>query len=417
MKVFIFYNCRTYPTKATYLHYLYSFKNYSDHEVYYQNFYYDQTTDFFNAIKPDIVIFYLLVFWDEEDFMQKIKQLKTAHMEKAVKVAFFQDEYSRTLYSVKLVNEFKISNVYTVAPKSEWKKIYEGMCDGVVIEQVLTAYIDDVDLRRSMGVNNINRTIDISYRTALDSPYHVGKFGLLKKELGSKVQKKAAQYGLVTDISTSEKNMKFGDAWFDFLLKSKYVLGMESGASLLDKDGSIFKKVKDYVTKYPTASFEQTEKHCFPGKDGNLALKAISPRHLEACLTKTCQILIEGEYNGILKPWKHYLPLKSDFSNLSEILSIVKDNTLRKKIVANAYKDIAQNAAYKYSKFIPDFFAHLMKKYPKLRRKKSNKNSHLFQLFDKWTWLVAYFVSINHTIAILLMKVYFKAKKLALSFI
>lgn len=417
MKVFIFYNCRTYPTKTTYLHYLYSFKNYSQNEVYYQNFYYDQTMDFFNKIKPDIVIFYLLVFWDEKDYLHKAKQLETAQMENIIKIAFFQDEYSRTLYSVRLINRFNIREVFTVAPKSEWKKIYDGIGDNVILKQVLTTYIDDNDIRKVSKAHDINRPIDISYRTAADSPYHVGRFGLLKKELGLRVRKEANKRGLITDISTSENNMKFGDTWFDFLLKSKYVLGMESGASLLDKDGSIFHKVKTYLEKNPQATFEQTEKHCFSGKDGNLKLKAISPRHFEACLTETCQILIEGEYNGILKPWKHYLPLKSDFSNLSEILSIVKDDTLRKKMVENAYKDIAQNAKYRYSKFIPDFFTNLVKKYPELTGKKCKKNVFPSQLFDKWTWLVAYFVPVNHMIAILLMRVYFKVKKFAVSFI
>ncbi|MBT8506740.1 hypothetical protein B1F79_04690 [Coxiella-like endosymbiont of Rhipicephalus sanguineus] len=45
----------------------------------------------------------------------------------------------------------------------------------------------------------------------------------------------------------------------------------------------------------------------------------ISPRHFEAVATKTLQILYEGEYSNILKPWVHYVPLKKDYSNFDEV--------------------------------------------------------------------------------------------------
>lgn len=410
MKVFVFYSCRTYPTKSTYLIFLYSFRNYSKNEVYYQNLYYDQTMDFFNKVKPDLVVFYLIVFWDKNDFDNKIKLLKTAKFGNMVKAAFFQDEYSRTLYSVKLVNELKIPYVFSVAPKSEWGKIYEGIDKKAVIKQVLTTYVDNKDIERAKKGNNIRRDIDISYRTALDFPFHVGRFGLLKKELGETVRKAAVKYGLKTDISTAEKGMKFGSSWMDFLQRSKYVLGMESGASLLDKDGSIFMKVKSYLKDNPQADFKEVEKKCFPNMDGKLGLKAISPRHFEACLTKTCQILIEGEYNGILKPWVHYLPLKSDFSNLDEILNLVKEDKMRAKLTGNAYEAVTNGGKYTYSQFIPYFYSTVMGTMPKGLSKK--EFALQTKIFDIWTWAVAYLVSRNHGLAVVVMKLYFRFKKL-----
>jgi hypothetical protein len=107
-----------------------------------------------------------------------------------------------------------------------------------------------------------------------------------------------------------------------------------------------------YVKNNPDASFFQVERECFPGRDGELALFAISPRHLEACATRTCQVLIEGYYNGVLEPGKHYIELKKDFSNLEEVLNTIVRDDLRDTITHNAYKDIVESRLYDYSKFV-----------------------------------------------------------------
>ena len=86
--------------------------------------------------------------------------------------------------------------------------------------------------------------------------------------------------------------------------------------------------------------------------DGNLKLIAISPRHLECCATRTCQVLIEGEYNGILKAGIHYIPLKSDFSNLPEVFEKMKNKKLRNEIIERAYTDIVQSKKYTYRAYV-----------------------------------------------------------------
>ena len=98
------------------------------------------------------------------------------------------------------------------------------------------------------------------------------------------------RYGLISDISTRNKDILVQDDWFGFLLHCKYTIGVEGGTSILDPIGAIKEKVEEYLALHPSASFEQVEDACFPGIDGSLSLFAISPRHLEACATKTCQI-------------------------------------------------------------------------------------------------------------------------------
>jgi hypothetical protein len=41
---------------------------------------------------------------------------------------------------------------------------------------------------------------------------------------------------------------------------------------------------------------------------------------------KTDQVLLKGEYRGVLEPWKHYLPMERDFSNFDEIMNFILDD-------------------------------------------------------------------------------------------
>lgn len=144
-----------------------------------------------------------------------------------------------------------------------------------------------------------------------------------------------------------------GDAWYRFLSQCQYTIGSESGTSLLDRDGSIKQKVIDYQSFHPDAGFKEVEAACFQGMDGNCRLYALSPRHLEACATRTCQVLVEGEYNGILKPGVHYIELKRDFSNLDAVIDAIRRDALRHGIVEKAYKDIVESGHFTYKRFIP----------------------------------------------------------------
>jgi hypothetical protein len=113
--------------------------------------------------------------------------------------------------------------------------------------------------------------------------------------------------------------------------------------------------VERRLKERPETSFEELEAELFPGRDGELSLFAISPRHLEACATRTAQILIEGDYNGILEPDRHYLPLRRDFSNLDELLDVVASDRGRAEELAEAARrDIVASGEWTYERLVRD---------------------------------------------------------------
>ena len=88
-------------------------------------------------------------------------------------------------------------------------------------------------------------------------------------------------------------------------MNCKYFLGCEGGSSLYDKNGQIYRDVENYLKRFPNTDFFEIKNLFFKQTDFNIKNFALGPRNLECILTKTVQVLVEGEYNGVLKPWKH----------------------------------------------------------------------------------------------------------------
>jgi hypothetical protein len=62
-------------------------------------------------------------------------------------------------------------------------------------------------------------------------------------------------------------------------------------------------------------------------------------------------VLIEGAYDRVLIPEKHYIELKSDFSNLDEVLDIIAKDEVREEITSRAWQDIVESGKYTYRSF------------------------------------------------------------------
>ena len=110
-------------------------------------------------------------------------------------------------------------HVFSVAPPSEWPKIYDGLDrERVGLSRVLTGYLDEDTVGRIDGIlaEGSERTIDIGYRTVPGKPY-LGRHAALKAEIAEAVREQADARGLRVDISTRAEDTFFGDDWYRFL--------------------------------------------------------------------------------------------------------------------------------------------------------------------------------------------------------
>lgn len=356
--ILIVYASRHSPMRASQHGHLRSFGKYAQGcRCFYVNVAFTSLPRYLCCIDFDLVIFDWLFLGTRVDrswFEQRVRQMQMLKTLRATKIVLPQDEFISMDLLCELINEFGVDYVFSVAPPSEWRKLYRTVDhDKVGFRRVLTGYLDEALIERiaTLRRGNPARPIDIGYRTVSTAIW--GRFNLLKKEVGELFRRVAPAHGLKVDIEIGAEHFLLGDAWFEFLLSCKYTLGVEGGSSLLDWDGSLFAKISEYVARHPDATFDELERTCIPpGSDGQIRVMAISPRNLEACLTGTCQILLEGDYNGILQPDVHYIALKRDYSNLDAVLAAMKDESVRESIVERADRDIVASGRWTYRRFV-----------------------------------------------------------------
>ena len=259
----------------------------------------------------------------------------------AVKMAFPQDEYDCHELLDEWMCEWRIDVVYSVIAEHR-ELLYPKYHKAGEIRLGYTGYIDEVLIGVKPKPFNI-RSIDVGYRARKLLPYF-GRVGETKWTIGRDFAKRAENVGLVTDIVIGEQGTLLGEAWLDFIGDSKFTLGSNSGSSLLDPRGKIQHDVRAYVTAHPEASFEEVEAACFRGLDSLHEFTAISPRVMEAALLNSCQILVQGRYSGVIEPWEHYIPIKSDASDFERVLEAMQDHPSVEKMISRCRSAILDTA-------------------------------------------------------------------------
>jgi hypothetical protein len=366
MKILIvYYQVRKFDRNTIDEH-LYAFGRYSGEECHYLNVFFG-IPRYITLIPFDLVIYHYTftsLKWDGSPrfsaYLDRYSNLKKLS---GYKVAIPQDEYVNSIPTCEYFSGFGIKTVFTCLSPSDYQKVYPQELSGLDhYITVLTGYIDERSLDEVSRFRkpHHDRGIDIGYR-ARKLPFWLGRHGMIKWQLTEKFQEACRGMGLKADLSNDYRDVFVGKDWYFFLSNCRVVLGCEGGASLHDPDGSIRACVESYAAEKPDASFEDVEKKCFKGLDGNLRLFAISPRHFEACITKTCQALVEGDYAGIFKPGIHYIEIKKDWSNIEEVIRTIRDIDLCEKMAEQAYRDIVLIGDYTYRKFVLSVLDHVRK--------------------------------------------------------
>jgi hypothetical protein len=254
----------------------------------------------------------------------------------ACKVAMPQDEYDCSAILDNWMFDWKVDRIYSVLSSEYWNLLYPKYSKCGQIVSGYTGYISDdwIESWKNPKPHSM-RKIDVSYRASkLDENF--GSHGQLKWKIAQKFKDAIPDNSnLALDISWHKQDLIPGNSWHTFIEDSKFCLIVPSGSSILDPYNKIRNCVNLYKVVKKNPSFEQIERHCFPGQDNKNLFTAISPRNLEAALAETVQIGVMGDYSGLMKPMEHYIPINKDCSNIYEVLQMMKDSLLINKIKKN----------------------------------------------------------------------------------
>jgi hypothetical protein len=356
--ILVVYGLMQHPLRSTLEDHLYSLRRYSQARCFYANAMLGPVPGWMRRIEHDAIVFHTSFLsamrWDPRVAPVLRERALALRESPAIKAAMPQDEFLRSGDLSAFIADAGVDVVFSVSPASEWPKIYAGVDhERVRFEPTLTGYLDERTMTRIGEIldESPKRSNDVFYRAGAERPY-LGRHGMLKTEIAEAGRTEAQARGLRADISVSPGDALFGDDWFRALAASRWTLGVEGGASILDDDGALRAATERYVAEHPDASFDEIEQACFPGRDGELSLFAVSPRHLEACATRTGQILVEGGYSGVLEPGRHYLPVRPDLSNLGDVLEEARDESRRLELTEAAHRDVVASGRYTYRGFV-----------------------------------------------------------------
>lgn len=189
---------------------------------------------------------------------------------------------------------------------------------------------------------NSARTIDIGFIGDF-YPYFIGD--IERARMIQFFQTHAAEWGLTCQV---RKQRVHRAEWARFLNSCHGIVGGESGTYYLERNGKTISAVKAYLKAHPAAPFEEVFERFFKNYPNPVSGKAISSRHFEPVGTKTCQILLEGNYNGILLADEHYISVKKDLSNIDDAICRFKDEAYRQAMVDRTFEYVLDQHTYRH---------------------------------------------------------------------
>ena len=257
---------------------LYSLRRYSSRPCMFLNLAVRRPPRWLRRVPVDLVVFQTTYLAKRGSPAHRTRLIERARPLKdlgATLVALPQDQYLPPAPLCEFVDELGVEHVFSVAPESEWAAIYPTVDRSRTrISHVLTGYLDPqtvAAVERAASANGRERPLDVGYR-AKDLPAWLGRHAKLKADVGRAFADAAPAHGLNVDISTRPEDTLIGDDWMHFLLSCRYTIGVEGGASILDHDGSIRRCCERVLAERPDATFEELERECFPGRDGEFRL-------------------------------------------------------------------------------------------------------------------------------------------------
>ncbi len=280
----------------------------------------------------------------------KLRQLR------GVKVLIPHDEYSDTAKLWQIARDCEAKYIFCSCYPEDYHTLYpkSEIGEHCVLHTVLTGYVEPTLVQKYAPKLDRKRSLDIGYR-ALDSGYLFGRHGLLKVQIVREFERALARHPTIrSDIALTgynKRTTKYGGKWFDFLLSCRTALGCLGGSSIIDADGSIKKRLSVYMKAHPNASYEDVLQHCYQGQDDTLSCFLLGPRNFEYAITKTCQVLVEGDYRGVLFPGTHYIEIKKDFSNIDAVIEMTQNEEYCAQLAANCYTDLVLSGKYSYEAF------------------------------------------------------------------
>lgn len=343
--------------------------------------------------------------WDTAPLIELLKQ------QNGVKVMIPHDDYYATAKLWEIIEQGGVDIIYASCPPRDYDTIYprEEIGPKAALKTAFTGYVDDelAAFCKKLAQPIETRKIKIGYKGGAGS-YYFGEHGMLKTRLANAF---LHELGLPNDgddlyqIATGGTVYALqGDDWIRFLASCRASLGCLGGSSLFDPKREVAKRTEAYLTNHPDATEQQIIDNCYGDADGKISCFLLGPRHFENAMTKTCQFLVEGDYQGVLRPGLDYVEIKRDFSNVSEVIAMADDPARCQQIADSCYAHVVESGNYTYRKFANGIVADIAA----LQDPKSAESAVAFYWMAARQRVAQAFAAVKNSVAAFFKKLYSK---------
>ena len=298
----------------------------------------------------DAIIIHFSVRLPFEDLLDPELAIAIAGF-RGVKIAMPQDEYDLPLITTRRLIELGIDTVFTTVPERCRAAFYPpAAVRGIDFHSCMTGYADENHSIENYARSLDQRGIAIVYR-GRRLPVWYGALANDKATIGLKMRNECLARGIAHDIHVEEEARILGSDWYRFLGSARAMLASESGSNVVDPVGLIRAQCQRLARLQPGICQDEIYRRAVAPYDGRVVMNQIAPKIFEAVRLRTCLVLLEGEWSGVLRP-EHYIALRKDWRNIDEVLAAVLDDSLVAAMTSRAYADLIQSGKFSYARLI-----------------------------------------------------------------
>ena len=260
-----------------------------------------------------------------------------SRISRAVVVGFLQNEFRNFAEKVGYFDDFGVDILVSQLPEPVAREFYVGRTKARKIVSVYHGLFTGTSIDAKP---HRERRVDIGSRL-YDYAAYLGNYGRAVA-VPALLDRLRSEGRFVIDWETDPAQRFEREDWLNFLAGCRLTIAAEAGSFFIQWNETKRHQINAHQRAAPGVSFQETYELFLRDDPAHFCGATISPRHFDAVHARTCQVLVEGKYNGVLNPGEHYIELKKDASNLDEVLEKMSDTSLCEDTARRAYDHVIE---------------------------------------------------------------------------
>jgi glycosyltransferase involved in cell wall biosynthesis len=322
-----------------------SFQNYSAHNIFYMCGANDSFPSPAGVSESNLDIFDVLVIHSSLAVSSSRLSIDVAQATSSagcLKIAFLPEPYDQTAQQ-SLIEGLGVHAVFANVPA---KPIERAKIDFI---PTVSGYMSDrYDIEKFCQPLK-SRNIVIGYRQR-KLPRQISGLEVESSKVARRLHDLAQNCGVKVDIEVADDHDMSIDDWHRFVGSCRAIIVIENGPTKFDLE---------CLTAHPNTKPPPVEPNPLHQARRAASISQITPAILAAVRLRTALIMFDGQHPDIVAPDRHFIPLKTDYSNIGEVFQKLDDLDFLRQLTDRAYEELIKSGRYSYKQLIEEFDGYI----------------------------------------------------------